>query len=271
MLNITETPNPFHDIKSLKPIKEIQKIIIPGLEHNKAIPHRNGFFYGLIGSGGSGKSSMLMSMFKSKLYYRGVFDNIYYVCPAISFQSVQNHIFKDHDKVYHELTCALLDEIYGELAEAQPPQKEIKKTKAFDGESDEEEEEEEEEEPKYSCLIIDDFADALKDKAIQKKLNKICIKLRHLKLAVIVTLQSYKYMPLMLRKQVTNLSIWRPKSLAEFSCIAEEMIGLSKPAAMQLHDYVFDVPYNHLDIDTVNNKVYKNFNMLDIEEKREKA
>jgi hypothetical protein len=45
---------------------------------------------------------------------------------------------------------------------------------------------------------------------------------------------------------------------------------LSKPSAMQLHDYVFNEPYNHLDIDTVNNKVYKNFNMLDIEEKREK-
>ena len=265
MLNIKETPNPFHNVKDLKPIKEIQRIIIPGLEHNKAIPHRNGFFYGLIGSGGSGKSSMLMSMFKSKLYYRGVFDNIYYICPAISFQSVENHIFKDHDKVYHDLTCELLDEIYSELAEEQPKKKEIKKTKQFE---DDVEEEEEDEEPKYSCLIIDDFADSLKDKKIQRKLNQMCIKLRHLKLAVIVTLQSYKYMPLMLRKQVTNLSIWRPKSLAEFSCIAEEMIGLSKPSALELHDYVFNEPYNHLDIDTVNNKVYKNFNMLDIEEKR---
>jgi hypothetical protein len=46
------------------------------------------------------------------------------------------------------------------------------------------------------------------------------------------------------------------------------MIGLSKPASIELHDYVFDAPYNHLDIDTVNNKTYKNFNMLDIEEKR---
>ena len=268
MLNIKETPNPFHDIKQLKPIKEIQKIIIPGLEHNKAIPHRNGFFYALIGSGGSGKSSMLMSMFRSKLYYRGVFDNIYYVCPSISFQSVQNHVFANHDKVYHELTCELLDEIYSELAEQQPKKKEIKKTKhQFEGDT-EEEEEEEDEEPKYSCLIIDDMADLLKNKQIQARLNKMCIKLRHIKLAIVVTLQSYKYMPLMLRKQITNISIWRPKSLAEFSSIAEEMIGLSKPAAMELHDYVFDAPYNHLDIDTVNNKTFKNFNLLEIEEKR---
>ena len=61
MLNIKETPNPFHNVKDLKPIKEIQRIIIPGLEHNKAIPHRNGFFYGLIGSGGSGNISLKKS------------------------------------------------------------------------------------------------------------------------------------------------------------------------------------------------------------------
>lgn len=270
MLNITEIPNPFHNVKDLKPIKEIQKIIIPGLEKNKAIPHRNGFFYGLIGSGGSGKSSMLMAMFKSKLYYRGVFDNIYYICPAVSFQSVENHIFKGHDKVYHELTCELLDEIYSELADSQPPKKEIKKTKQFENDSEEEDEEEEDEGPKYSCLILDDFADSLKDKKIQRKLNQMCIKLRQIKLAVIITLQSYKYMPSMLRKQLTNISIWRPKSLAEFNCISEEMIGLSKSSALELHDYVFDAPYNHLDIDTVNNKTFKNFNLLQIEEKREK-
>jgi hypothetical protein len=269
MLNIVETPNPFHNVKDLKPVKEIQKIIIPGLEHNKAIPHRNGFFYAMTGSGGSGKSSLLMSMFRSKLYYRGVFDNIYYLCPAISFQSVSNHIFADHDKVYHELTCELLDEIYSELADSQPPKKEIKKTKAFEGDS-EEEEEEEEEEPKYSCLIIDDFADALKDKAIQKKLNKMCIKLRHLKLAVIITLQSYKYLPLMLRKQLTNISIWKPKSLVEFGGICEDLLGLPKTRTTQLYDYIYDAPYNHLDIDTVNNKAFKNFNLLEITERREK-
>jgi hypothetical protein len=44
--------------------------------------------------------------------YRGVFDHLYYICPMSSFLSVQNHPFEKHDKVYHELTVGLLEDIY---------------------------------------------------------------------------------------------------------------------------------------------------------------
>ena len=37
--------------------------------------------------------------------------------------------------------------------------------------------------------------------------------------------------------------------------------------ALKLFNYVFDAPYNHLDVDTVTNKYYKNFNELILEEK----
>jgi hypothetical protein len=33
---------------------------------------------------------------------------------------------------------------------------------------------------------------------------------------------------------------------------------------LKLYDYVFDEPYNHIDLDTVNNLMYKNFNQLKI-------
>ena len=254
MLNIKETPNPFHNVKDLKPIREIQKIIIPGLEHNKAIPHRNGFFYGLIGSGGSGKSSMLMSMFKSKLYYRGIFDNIYYICPSISFQSVENHIFKDHDKVYHELTVDLFMIIYQQLNEL----KEGKDKTDSDSDS--------EPEIEYNCIIIDDFADTLKDKDIERMLNMMIIKARHLRCAFIFTLQSYYYFPKILRKQITYITIFKPKNIAEFDSIAHELLNLNKEDGLKLYNYIYDENYSHLDLDTVQNKVYKNFNELILKE-----
>ena len=45
----------------------------------------------------------------------------------------------------------------------------------------------------------------------------------------------------------------------------EELLNMSKPNLLQLYDYCFDKPYQHLDIDTKENKIYKNFNLLQIQ------
>lgn len=259
-MQIEEVANPYHDSSRLQAIREVQSIMIPNVD-NPNIPNRNGFCWCLTGSGGSGKSSLMLSMFKSKKYYRGKFDNIFYICPAVSFSSVADHPFATHDKVWHELTVPILQEIYDQLAEQ--PEK-THKQKVYE---DDEEESDEEPEIEYSCLIIDDFANDLKNKHIQTFLNKMLIKLRHLKLAVIITLQSWKYMPALIRKQVTNLSIYKPKSMAEWFGISEEVFNLKKDDALKLYNYIYDKPYTHLDVDTVKNIYYKNFNELKLIQK----
>ena len=45
-----------NDLPTIKPVKEIMSIYIEGINPN--IPNRNGFIYALIGSPGSGKSSI---------------------------------------------------------------------------------------------------------------------------------------------------------------------------------------------------------------------
>ena len=50
-----------------------------------------------------------------------------------------------------------------------------------------------EDEVEYNCVIIDDFADVPKQKDIQRVLNTLLIKSRHLRCAFIFTLQSYYY------------------------------------------------------------------------------
>jgi hypothetical protein len=40
---------------------------------------------------------------------------------------------------------------------------------------------------------------------------------------------------------------------------------MSKPNLIKLYDYCFDKSYQHLDIDTKENKIYRNFNLLQIQ------
>jgi hypothetical protein len=162
-----------------------------------------------------------------------------------SFLSVQNHPFKDHDKVYHELTTGLLEDIYNQLLE-------IKEAREGDDPIE------------YSCVILDDQADTLKEKGIQKMLNKMLIKARHLCCAFIFTLQSYYYYPKILRKQITNITIFKPKNRAEWDSIAKELLMMNQEDGLKLYEYIFNEPYTHLDLDTIDNTIYKNFNKLEL-------
>ena len=90
------------------------------------------------------------------------------------------------------------------------------------------------------------------------------IKARHLRCSFIFTLQSYYYFPKTLRKQITYITIFKPKNVAEFDSIDRELLSLNKEDALTVYNYVFDAPYNHIDIDLVSNIYYKNYNLLEI-------
>lgn len=260
--DIVEVPNPTST--SFRQIKEVQDIYVPDIT-NLNISRRNGMIYALTGSGGSGKTNLLLNMFRSKKCYRNKFHHIYYFCPSSSFSSLEKHPFENHEQVYHELSVQNLENIYNELIFFKKGKKDEKKEKPegkYDGDADEASESDEEEEVQYSCVIIDDYADQLKDKGIQHQLNKMLIKARHLCCGFIFTLQSYYYLPKILRKQLTYATIFKPKALTEWYSIAEELLHLNREDALKLFSYVFDKPYTHLDLDTTTNTIYKNFNML---------
>ena len=80
----------------------------------------------MAGSGGSGKTNLLLNLFKNKNCYRNIFHNIYYFCPSASFASLANHPFETHDKVFHELDVPILEEIYNELVSKRVDEKESK-------------------------------------------------------------------------------------------------------------------------------------------------
>lgn len=277
--NIQEIRNT--QFPAINPVEEIMKIFIPDIIDG--VPNRNGLIWVINGSGGSGKTSMMLNFFKHNELYRGKFDNVYYICPGSSFDSVKDHPFADHEKVYHELTAELLYALYDELdakkesyvanmkkwkqQQLERKKKTKKKPRIIEDEEfvqGEEEEMLEEPELEYHCIIIDDMADALKEKSIVKALNKILPKSRHLQVAIIFTLQSYKYFPKIARKQITNITIFKPKNSEEWNDIAKELLLMNQEDGLVIYDRIFSEPYSHLDIDTVDNKLYKNFNLLDI-------
>ena len=227
-------------------IKEKMDINIENINVN--IPHRNGFVYAIVGSGGSGKSSMLLNMMKSTKFYRKKFDNIYLFTPRSSYLSVEKHPFENHNNVYHELTIRKLETIYNELND-------LKENSINDNIPIE-----------NSIIIIDDFANSLKDNDLTVYLNKMIIKARHLSCCFIFTLQNYYLLPLTIRKQITNVSMFKSKNKKEWEAFSNEMLNMNKDDSLILYKYVYDEPYTHLDLDTLNNKIYKNFNLLEISE-----
>jgi hypothetical protein len=231
------------DLPKMTPIKEIMDINVPNI--NEGIPNRNGQIWILTGAGGSGKSSLMLNFFKSTKLYLKKYHNIFYICPESSFLSVKDHVFEDHDKVYHDLTEGILYDLFTTLDE-------IKKSRVG-------------KKPHYNLVVIDDMADRLKDNNIQIALNKLLIKARHLNAGWIFTLQSYYYFPKLLRKQITYITIFKCRNVEEFETLSHELFNLKKDDALQLFNYVFDEPYNHLDVNTIDNTYYKNFNKLIID------
>jgi hypothetical protein len=239
---------PNQNLPRMKPIKEKMDIYVAGIPDG--LSRRNGMIYTLIGSGGSGKTSLLLNLMKSSKLYRGKFHQIWYICPSASFCSVEKHPFKGHSRVYHELTVELLENIYNQLVSMK-----------------EEYESDEDDELMYNLIVFDDQADALKDKDIERFLNKMMIKARHLCTGFIFTLQSYLYMPRMLRKQITYTTIFKTNNTCEWEAISRELLHMNRDDAIELFEYVFDASYNHIDIDCRDNKLYKNFNQLLITKK----
>jgi len=242
-IKITEIKS---ELPNMKPIKEKMDIYVPKINEN--LPRRNGFVYMLCGAGGSGKSSLMLSMFKSPKYYRSKFDNIYLFTPLSSFLSVEKHPFTNHNKVFHDLSIGQLEIITDELLD-------LKETAL-----------ENDWEIEHSLIIIDDFANELKDNNLCKELNRMIVKTRHLNCCWIFTTQAYNLMPRILRKQLTNATIFKPNTNTEWESINTELLNMSKANLIKLYDYVFNETYNHLDIDTKENKIYKNFNKLSIAE-----
>ena len=233
-----------NDLPETKPVHEMFGIYIDDINEN--LPRHNGTIWAICGKGGSGKSSLFLSLFKSRKLLRGKFDEIHYIVRASSFNSVKKNPFSKHDKIHHELSAELLHEIHEEALN--------RKETCLDND-----------EPcEHTCIVIDDYGALLKNLEIQQALKEIMNVARHANLYIIFICQTYRMIPAELRRILTHVSLFRPNP-EEWGLIMSEVLLKKKDVCDQIYNYVFDKMYNHLDVNTKDGTIRKNFNLLHID------
>lgn len=141
----------------------------------------------LCGGMGSGKSSTTIKCMKG--FLRKTHADLFVIIPEVSLLSINpaDNVFSKwtpEGNMYHEMNEDILKEIYEKLlANA--------------------------EEGVYSIVIIDDFGHILKDRKIETMLQKMVIKIRHLKIGQLwILCQNYYQTPKKLRELATNIFLW---------------------------------------------------------------
>ena len=230
------------------PVKGAPSVVAPDFKCDYSlgeIPEplpRGAFFMGIIGSAGSGKSSALVSLLtarKPNRVYRNCFENVFFICPKTSRDSLQHTLFDDHDpaKIYDELNRQNLEEILSII--------------------------EKESEEDYSSLIcIDDCAVDLKNRDVERLLRKIVNNRRHLRTSIIILTQTYSSIPLSVRKTFSHFLMFKSPNRKEFENLFNELLFKPKDVADEIMQTVFREKRDFLFGNCLTGHLYRNFNSL---------
>ena len=218
-----------------KPISDKIKDPLPNTAH----------FAALIGSAGSGKTSLMVNFLTSDGMYKKAFDHVHMCAPKNSLGSLKDDIWYGHpsDKMHSTLDFNTLDTIHRKC---------LDRSKA--------------KQPETTLLIMDDMTVWLKKKEIEDKLREMVYNRRHLRLSMWVLVQSYNAMPLTLRKTLSHFYMFRPRNKKEAESIWEELMFFPRKMGDALLRYVYQDQYDFLMGDCNTGNVYRNFNLIDLDE-----
>lgn len=188
------------------------------------------------GSMGSGKTSLIVSLLRG--IFKKCFHSIYVVMPPNSRASLENDIFSKlpEDQVYNDLNEEVLNTIYERAKEDSS-------------------------EGYYSLLIIDDFQNMFKKSDIEKALQKIILKMRHLRLTTFLLQQNIKSLPRNLRLLVSNY-ITFDLGKSQMMDLFEESINLDKNKFQEIMDLGFKQKHDWLLINLRNKNIYSKFDRI---------
>jgi hypothetical protein len=188
-----------------------------------------------VGAPGSGKTSLVVSLFKSSDVFYKVFHNIYLFQPSQSRASMKDNVFDNVSGTYDELTYENLEDVMNKLKE---------------------------EDPKYcNCIIFDDMGAYLKNKEIKKLLKELIFNRRHLRTSIYFLCQTFMSVEADIRKLFSNLFVFRV-SKKELEKIFEELVEQIKDNVMPISKLVYDKRYNFLFINTDSGRLFKNWDEI---------
>jgi hypothetical protein len=192
----------------------------------------------LCGRAGSGKTSLLFSMFKSPDIFKKVFHNIFLFQPFASASSVKNNVFDaiDEDQKFNELNEENLTGVMETVRN---------------------------EDKKYNnCIIFDDMTAYLKYGEVEKLLKELVFNRRHYRTSIFFLVQSYVSVPSQIRKLFSNLFIFKV-SKKELETIRDEILeAIPKDCVGELAKLVFDKPHEYLFINADSQRLFKKFDEI---------
>ena len=201
----------------------------------------------LIGKPGSGKTSLLYSLFKSggkNKIFKKVFHNIYLFMPSQSRASLKDNIFDKlpDDKKYDELTYENLSDVLARIKNAEPDEN--------------------------NCIILDDMGAFLKNNETKSLFKELVYNRRHLHTSIFFLCQSWLSVEKDLRKLFTNVFCFKI-SKSEMENLFSEVIEKKKEHLLGIMKIAYDKPHNFLFINTDTGRLFKNFDeiIIDDEEK----
>ena len=191
----------------------------------------------IIGVPGSGKTSLLYSLFKSKPLLKGVFNKVFVIQPPSSRSSMSDDIFSKlpEDQVFEDLNLETLEKIDANLHEGS------------------------------NCMIMDDVTASLKDNEIRKKLRQFMYNRRHKHLSIFFLVQSYKSIHKDIRKIFNNIFAFRC-SKSEFEDIFDEVVESKKKYLDDIIRLVYDAPHEFLFINLETQNMMKGFHSIEFPE-----
>ena len=134
----------------------------------------------------------------------------------------------DEENIYHEFNIEVLDSIYHQILHYAS-------------------------EKENTLLIIDDYASQMKDNNLLQLLLMMVNNRQHMRLSIWACIQTYKSVPIALRKTVNICILFKINNTAEIKFIYDEIIlDMTYDQFIELLNYCFDKPHEYLVVDRNN-------------------
>lgn len=195
---------------------------------------------------GAGKTTLAVQMISS--LYRNIFTDVYVIMPANSIASIPDkHNFtkelEPDEHLYHEYNEDTLNTVYSKL-------------------------EENAEGGNHSLLLLDDFGNDYKDKRCEKLLNRIIIRMRHLRCSIMVLAQNIYQLPKKMREVASNLVCYN-LGKSQMEKIFHEFLNVRQEQFVDIMR-LYKEPHDYLLLNVRKQKLYYKFEaevILDDDEK----
>lgn len=235
-------------LKVNKLSKDLNKLDNQVVKSDEPLPKQD-IVWIVSGGKGSGKSTMILNILKSKNAYKGFFDNIMLVSPTAmrdkKFDKLREEL-DEENKYFTDCNDETIEEIMSKLQQ-------------FNDNFDEEEEERK----PHNLIIFDDCLAALPKSTQKSKFNELITTSRHLKTSVWILVQKFNKVNPLIRDQVDLISIFKTNNKQELQTI-EDSLNLDKKDFENLYNFATYEPNSFLHISFFGGKpkYFKKFDQI---------